>query len=111
MIEIGRLCVKTAGRDSNKTCVIIDVLDKNYVMIDGLTRRRKCNISHLEPLDRVIKIKKNASNEDIIDEFTKLKILKETKKKHTIKKTSAKKSVQKEKKEGKKRETKKKIKK
>ncbi len=65
MYEIGRLCVKLAGRDARKKCVIIDVLDNNYVMIDGQTRRRKCNINHLEPLDKVIKIKKNATHSEV----------------------------------------------
>ena len=48
-IEIGRICVKTAGRDASKKCVIIDLLDDKYVLIDGETRRRKCNIIHIEP--------------------------------------------------------------
>lgn len=65
MIEIGRVCVKLAGRDASKKCVIIDILDDKYVLIDGETRRRKCNIMHLEPLNQVINIEKNASHEDI----------------------------------------------
>ncbi|MBC8444314.1 50S ribosomal protein L14e [Candidatus Woesearchaeota archaeon] len=74
MYEIGRLCVKIAGRDAGKKCVIVDILDSNYVLIDGETRRRKCNLTHLEPLNQIIKIKKKASNVDIIKEFKKLKI-------------------------------------
>ena len=65
MIEIGRLCVKIAGRDAGKKCVIIDILDDNYVLIDGETRRRKSNILHIEPLSQVIKIEKNASHEEV----------------------------------------------
>ena len=72
MIEIGRLCIKTAGRDAGLKCVIIDILDNKFVLIDGETRRRKCNILHLEPLKDVIKVKKNASHEDIRKEFEKL---------------------------------------
>jgi large subunit ribosomal protein L14e len=63
MIEIGRLCVKTAGRDAGLKCIIVDILDDKFVLIDGETRRRKCNILHLEPLKDVIKIKKNASHD------------------------------------------------
>lgn len=66
MFEIGRLCVKIAGRDSGKKGVIIDLLDNNYVLIDGEVRRKKCNIKHLEPIDKVIKISKNASHEEVI---------------------------------------------
>jgi large subunit ribosomal protein L14e len=72
MIEVGRVCVKTAGRDSNQKCVIIELIDKNYVLIDGQTRRKKCNIVHLEPLDKKINIKKGASHEEILKEFEKL---------------------------------------
>jgi len=67
--EIGRVVVKTAGRDAGKKAVIVDTLDKNHVLIDGATRRRKCNIAHLEPLEKVIKIEKNASHEDVTKAF------------------------------------------
>jgi large subunit ribosomal protein L14e len=80
MIEVGRLCVKTAGRDAGNKCVIIDVVDEKFVMIDGETRRRKCNVKHLEPLKEMIKMVKNASHKDVVDAFKKLGIdIKETK--------------------------------
>ena len=85
MIEIGRLVVKTAGRDAAKKGVIVDILDKNYVLIDGQVRRRKCNIAHIEPLDQVIKIKKGASHDIVVEEFKKLGI--ETKEKKSKPKT------------------------
>ena len=82
MIEIGRLCIKIAGREAGKKCVIVDIIDNNYVLIDGQLRRKKCNILHLEPLEKKIEIKKGASHSDVADEFKKLKIeIKETKKK------------------------------
>ena len=74
MNEIGRLCLKTAGRDSNKMCVIVDVLDDNTVLIDGQTRRRKCNVKHLEPLNKVIKIHKGVSHTDVKKAFSELGI-------------------------------------
>ena len=64
-IEIGRMCVKIAGRDAGKKCVIVDILDDKFVLIDGETRRRKCNVLHLEPLSQIIEIKNNASHEEI----------------------------------------------
>jgi large subunit ribosomal protein L14e len=80
MMETGRICVKTAGRDSGKKCVIVDVLDDRNVMIDGETRRRKCNMRHLEPTQDTIKIAKGASHSDVAAEFKNLGIeLKETK--------------------------------
>jgi large subunit ribosomal protein L14e len=71
MYEIGRLCVKTAGRDSRLKCVIVEVLEGYFVMIDGQTRRKKCNIKHLEPLDKVLKIKKNALHEEVVEALKK----------------------------------------
>ena len=72
MIQIGRVCVKIAGRDAGKKCVIVDILDDNYVLIDGETRRRKCNILQLEPLSETIDVKKNASHNDVAKAFEKL---------------------------------------
>ena len=74
MIEIGRLCIKIAGRDARHKCVVVDIVDKTHVLIDGDVRRRKCNIAHLEPLDKVIKIKKGASHDTIAKEFKALKL-------------------------------------
>lgn len=72
MIEIGRMVVKLAGRDAGKKAVIVDILDNNYVLLDGETRRRKCNINHIEPLKDKIKIKKGASHAQVAEEFKKL---------------------------------------
>ncbi|MBN2141988.1 50S ribosomal protein L14e [Candidatus Woesearchaeota archaeon] len=60
LFEIGRVCVKLAGRDAGQKCIVIDNVDANTVLIDGETRRRKCNVKHLEPLDQVVKISKGA---------------------------------------------------
>ncbi len=65
MIEIGRVYVKLAGRDAGKKCVVVEDLGKGIVMIDGETRRRKCNIKHLEPTDTKVDIKKGASADEI----------------------------------------------
>jgi len=72
MIEVGRLCVKIAGRDAGKKCVIVEILDDRFVMIDGETRRRKCNMLHLEALDDKIDVKKGASHADVAAAFKKL---------------------------------------
>ncbi len=65
MIELGRVCIKIAGRDAGEIAIVVEKVDDNFVLIDGNVRRRKCNISHLEQTDKVIKIKKSASTEDI----------------------------------------------
>ncbi len=80
MIEVGRVCVKIAGRDAGKKCVVVSVLDKSFVLIDGETRRRKCNSLHLEPLAQTLDIKANAAHAQIVSAFNSLGIeLKETK--------------------------------
>lgn len=65
MIEIGRLVIKIAGRDAGCKAVIIDILDSKFVLIDGETRRRKCNVLHIEPLNQKVEIKKNASHDEV----------------------------------------------
>jgi len=71
MFEIGRLCVKIAGRDAGLKCLVVEVIDDNYVLIDGQTRRRKCNIKHLEPLDKVLKVKKGLAHDEVLKELKK----------------------------------------
>ncbi len=65
MMEIGRVCVKIAGRGAGNHCVIVDVIDDNFVMIDGNVPRKRCNVKHLEPLNIVLKIKKGASTDSV----------------------------------------------
>ena len=85
MIEIGRICLKLAGRDGGREAVIVDILDNNFVLIDGNVRRRKCNILHLEPTSKKIDIKKGASHEEVKKEFVKLELpVWETKKKEKV---------------------------
>ncbi|MEM0371220.1 MAG: 50S ribosomal protein L14e [Ignisphaera sp.] len=70
-IEIGRICIKIAGRESGRKCVIVEIIDENYVIITGpkiLTgvKRRRCNINHIEVLDKKIDIRKGASDEEVM---------------------------------------------
>jgi len=66
MMEVGRVCVKLAGHEAGRKCVIVDVLDKTYVLVSGPgVKRRRCNIAHLEPLDAKIEISKGASDEEV----------------------------------------------
>ena len=71
-MDVGRICLKLKGREAAKRCVVVDVIDRNYVMVTGpfdLTgvKRRRVNMSHLRPLDEVIEIPRNASDQEIID--------------------------------------------
>ena len=65
-LNVGQVCMKTAGREAGKYCVIIKKMDDNFVFVTGpreLTgvKRRRCNIDHLEPVSHFLKRKENAS--------------------------------------------------
>src|SRR5438034_11426725 len=69
-IEVGRVCVKLNGRETGQRCVIVDVIDKNFVLVTGPqkisgVRRRRTNVKHIEPTEDTIDIKKGASDEDV----------------------------------------------
>lgn len=72
MFDVGRVCIKIAGRDAGRFCVVVDVFDDGFVLIDGDTRRRKVNVKHLEPTDKVAKISKGASHEEVVKVFESL---------------------------------------
>jgi large subunit ribosomal protein L14e len=66
VMEIGRVCVRIAGHEAGKKCVIVDVIDRTYVLVAGPEiKRKRCNIAHLEPLSQKLDIAKDASDEDI----------------------------------------------
>jgi large subunit ribosomal protein L14e len=92
MIEIGRVCIKKTGRESDKKCVIVDVIDENFVLIDGNVKRRKCNINHLIPTHEKLEIEKGASTEHIKHAMKKAGLLEEPKVSH-IKKRERKKGA------------------
>jgi len=76
-IEVGRVCVKLTGREAGSRCVIVDIIDKNYVLVTGpedLTgvRRRRVNMSHLKPLDVKLELERNATDEEVSAELRKL---------------------------------------
>ena len=69
-IEIGRICVKELGRENGKKCVVIDVMDKSFVLVTGPkkvtgVKRRRANLNHLMPLLDKIEVKRGASDEEV----------------------------------------------
>jgi len=71
-IEVGRICVKLTGREAGRKCVIVDIMDKSFVVITGpktITgiRRRRTNINHVEPLQDKIAIERGASDEEVTE--------------------------------------------
>ncbi|HLC81661.1 MAG TPA: 50S ribosomal protein L14e [Candidatus Nanoarchaeia archaeon] len=75
IMEVGRLCVKLAGRDAGKTAVVVEIINPSYVLIDGAARRKKVNIKHLEPLSKIIELSNQASSAEVIKAFEKLGLL------------------------------------
>ncbi len=69
-IEVGRLCVKLRGREAGRKCVIVEIVDDNFVVITGPkdvsgVKRRRANINHIEVLDKKISIEPGASDEEV----------------------------------------------
>jgi large subunit ribosomal protein L14e len=69
-IEVGRVCVKVAGRESGRKCVIVDVMDKSFVLVTGPkkvtgVKRRRVNINHVAPTEDTIQIKRGASDDEV----------------------------------------------
>lgn len=75
-MEIGRICIKTLGREAGKKCVIVDLVDKSFVLITGPKavtgiKRRRANINHLEISQEKIDINRGASDEEVTEALKK----------------------------------------
>jgi large subunit ribosomal protein L14e len=80
IIEIGQICVKTTGREAGLKCVVVDVIDKNFILVTGPkkvngVKRRKVNIKHIEPTKDKLTISKGATDEEVTEALTKAKNL------------------------------------
>lgn len=67
ILETGRVCLKIAGREAGKYCVVVHPVDASFVMVSGpksITRikRRKCSVLHLEPIDAKLNVSENATD-------------------------------------------------
>ena len=81
-VEVGRVCVKIAGREAGMRCVIVDVIDRNFVLVTGPVKvsgvkRRRANIGHVEPTPLKIKITKGAGDEEVLEALEKAGLLDE----------------------------------
>lgn len=75
-IEIGSLYIKTTGKDKGKRCIIVDLVDKNFVLVTGPpqitgVKRRRVNLKHLSPTEEKIDVKKGATDKEIEQVLTK----------------------------------------
>jgi len=83
-IEVGRICVKLFGREAGKKCVVVDVIDKNFVLVTGPVKvsgvkRRRVNVGHIEPMDLKVSIKKGDDDEVVVEALKKAKLLEDMK--------------------------------
>ena len=65
LFEVGRVCVKIAGRDASGKCIVIEQIDSHSVLVDGNVRRKKVNVNHLEPLAELLEVRSGASHEQV----------------------------------------------
>jgi len=70
-IDVGRICVKLSGREAGQKCVVVDVIDKNFVLITGPkelngVKRRRVNISHIEPTEQRVNIRRGESDAELM---------------------------------------------
>lgn len=67
ILDVGRVCMKAAGREAGKFCVVLEKPKDDFVLVTGpktITRikRRKCNILHLEPTEDKLNISQDAED-------------------------------------------------
>lgn len=70
-IEVGKICVKISGREAGKKCIIVDVIDKNFLLVTGPrqvngVKRRRVNVNHVEPTEKKVNIRRGESDEEIM---------------------------------------------
>jgi len=62
--------VKTSGREAGHKCVVVELIDKNFALVTGPkevtgVKRRRVNISHVEPTVDKINVDRGATDEDV----------------------------------------------
>jgi len=61
LIEKGRVCLKIAGREAGKYCIVLEQPRDGFVTVAGPktvtgVKRRKCSIFHIEPTAEMIDV-------------------------------------------------------
>ncbi|MCD6402887.1 MAG: 50S ribosomal protein L14e [Candidatus Aenigmarchaeota archaeon] len=79
-LEVGRVCVKIAGREAGRYAVVIKKIDENFVLVTGpkvLTgvKRRRCNVEHLQPTPYKLQIKEDANDKEVLKAYEKAGLL------------------------------------
>jgi large subunit ribosomal protein L14e len=81
VLEVGRICMKIAGREAGRYCVVVRPAgksknDKSFVVVTGprlLTgvKRRKSNIEHLKATEYKLEIADDAADEAVLSAYEK----------------------------------------
>ncbi|MHA1110034.1 MAG: 50S ribosomal protein L14e [Promethearchaeota archaeon] len=67
--DVGQVCVKLLGREAGYLCTIVEVIDKNFALVEGPNvKRRRCNFKHLSPTKYMLDGLKKGANKKAIDE-------------------------------------------
>lgn len=95
VLDVGRVCMKLAGREAGMMCVIVKGAEggkdkKSFMLVTGpkyLTgvKRRKVNVNHVEPTQYRLEIKEDENDEEILKVWEKSTLIK----KFNLKKPSA----------------------
>ncbi len=91
LYDAGRVCMKIAGKEAGRYCVVLERIDDSFVLIEGEVTRKRCNISHLEPLNITLDVKKNSDKKEILAMLDKQGLLKDKKEKKAAKEKKARK--------------------
>ena len=83
-VEVGRICVKIAGRNAGKKCVIVDIMDKSFILVTGPkavtgVKRKRANMNHIMVLEDKLDLKRGASDEEVTQILTSADKLEEMK--------------------------------
>jgi large subunit ribosomal protein L14e len=72
MLETGRICIKTTGKEAGKKAIILKT-EKGQPIIQGPhIKKRKCNPKHLIITDKKINIKENPTQKEINEKLAKV---------------------------------------
>ena len=80
VFDVGRVCVKTHGRNAGKYVVVVKGIEDGFVEITGPKdvngiKRKRSNVRHLIPTSKKLNISEKASDDEIKKELEKMKLL------------------------------------
>ena len=85
--DVGQVCVKLLGREAGYLCTIVEVIDQNFALVEGLNvKRRRCNFKHLSPTKYMLEgLKKGAATKAVQEAIDKAKLKDKFEEKHVPK--------------------------